>query len=117
MSTQNLDNETLELIIGDSSPFVMELFDDRDEPETLSTVMSAVLNISEQAGSTPLLTLDSSLGELTINTSTNEITALMSQTQADSLLKGEFLGQLTVQTSDAGQKISRRFTVDITEAV
>lgn len=111
------DDRSLELTVGDNSVFTLELFDDADAPENLSTATRARLVIDSKPGSgAPLLDLDT-VTELTINTATNTIDAAMTAGQADALVVGKYVTQLNVEFGAGNWKNSDPFYTVVQPAI
>ena len=114
--TRAADRE-LELIVGDNSPFTMELFDDADAPEDLSAATRARLVVDTKPNSgTPLLDLQTG-AELTINVASNTIDAQMTTGQAGSLVVGKYISQLAVEFGAGNWKHTDPFYTVVQPAV
>lgn len=113
------DDRTLTLVVSDTTPFVMELYDDADEVEDLSLATKAHLVVEESVGAaTKLLDLSTEApgSELAINTSANTITATMTTAQAAALVAGTYVAELAVLINGVW-KHSSYFHVKVNAAV
>jgi len=103
-----MSHNLLELTVGDSSPIVLELFDDRDEEIVFAGGERATFTVTESSSATALLDLDTGT-ELTVATGTNELTVQLSQAQADALVMGAYIGQVAIEFDTDQWRKSKRF--------
>lgn len=104
-------NDVLEVTAGSTSPWTVEMADDRDQPEDLSLVDAATLRVAKFVGASLAgdVVIDRSIlaGNLSKHTGTNVDTdpswfrATLSQAEADALPPGVYVGAIAARFGSA----------------
>lgn len=112
------DPRQLTLVVGDNSGFTLVLYDDRDSSESLAGATRARFTMrSSVNASTDELDLQTGGFGLTIDTSSNEIAAALTTSQADNLTPGVYVASLAVEFGAGNWKHSDRFYVRVLDDV
>lgn len=107
-------NKTLEVFVGSTEPFVVELLDDIDTAENLAFADRASVIWFDRVGGTAQLTRSTAAGNLTIQTAAGTLTATITGIEADALVAGNYVAQAAVRFgSDDAWKFSRYFRVEV----
>lgn len=106
-------NDPLELIIGSTTDFDVELFDDNDAAEDLSEVTEATLVIKDALDGFDVLLLRRTTDDtLTVDVANSKLTATLTQDEADDLEAGQYVGEVALEI-DGKWRHSRPFLVTI----
>ena len=91
----------LELLQGSVRPFNIELKDGADEPEVLTGATDATFRVlaDPEVATSPIIDMDTTVGDLAIDIPNSKLTGTLSQSDADALTPGVYVGQAGIKIS------------------
>lgn len=87
----------LRIVKGSTKPFDIELFDDNDVVEDLSTATLATFVMRNELTGSNVLLLRTTDGNLAIDSGDSKLTGTLTQIQADALVAGVYIAEAAIR--------------------